>query len=96
MQATGVVSARYAGHSLWAGFMPAVAHAGADVWKSQQVSRRKSMQVLAGYVRDAACSMIMQARRSCNFVDVAHQTQIDSQSYPPQAINYFRYQKASR
>jgi hypothetical protein len=25
----------------------------ADVWKIQQVSRHKSMQVLAGYVRDA-------------------------------------------
>jgi len=31
----------------------AAARAGADVWKIQQVSRHKSMQVLSGYVRDA-------------------------------------------
>ncbi len=43
----------YAGHSLRAGFVTAAARAGADVWKIQQVSRHKSMQVLSGYVRDA-------------------------------------------
>jgi len=49
----GLDPARYAGHSLRAGFVTAAARAGADVWKIQQVSRHKSMQVLSGYVRDA-------------------------------------------
>ena len=51
--AAGLDPARYAGHSLRAGFVTAAARNGADVWKIQQVSRHKSMQVLAGYVRDA-------------------------------------------
>ena len=51
--AAGLDPARYAGHSLRAGFVTAAARAGSDVWKIQQVSRHKSMQVLAGYVRDA-------------------------------------------
>ena len=51
--AAGLDPARYAGHSLRAGFVTAAARAGADVWKIQQVSRHKSLQVLSGYVRDA-------------------------------------------
>ncbi len=51
--AAGLDPARYAGHSLRAGFVTAAARAGADIWKIQQVSRHKSMQVLSGYVRDA-------------------------------------------
>jgi len=51
--AAGLDPARYAGHSLRAGFVTAAARAGTDVWKIQQVSRHKSMQVLSGYVRDA-------------------------------------------
>ncbi len=51
--AAGLDPAHYAGHSLRAGFVTAAARAGADVWKIQQVSRHKSMQVLSGYVRDA-------------------------------------------
>jgi len=51
--AAGLDPTRYAGHSLRAGFVTAAARAGADVWKIQQVSRHKSMQVLSGYVRDA-------------------------------------------
>ena len=43
----------YSGHSLRAGFVTAAARAGADVWKIQQVSRHKSIQVLSDYVRDA-------------------------------------------
>jgi hypothetical protein len=35
------------------GRVTAAARAGADVWKIQQVSRHKSLQVLSGYVRDA-------------------------------------------
>jgi integrase len=53
VQAAGLDPTRYGGHSLRAGFVTAAARAGADVWKIQQVSRHKSMQVLAGYVRDA-------------------------------------------
>lgn len=49
----GLDPARFAGHSLRAGFVTAAAMSGADVWKIQQVSRHKSMQVLSGYVRDA-------------------------------------------
>jgi len=51
--AAGLDPSRYAGHSLRAGFVTAAARAGADVWKIQQVSRHKSVQVLSGYVRDA-------------------------------------------
>ncbi len=51
--AAGLDPARYAGHSLRAGFVTAAARAGADVWKIQQVSRHRSLQVLSGYVRDA-------------------------------------------
>ena len=51
--AAGLDPERYAGHSLRAGFVTSAARAGADVWKIQQVSRHKSMQVLSGYVRDA-------------------------------------------
>jgi integrase len=51
--AAGLDPRRYAGHSLRAGFVTSAARAGADVWKIQQVSRHKSMQVLSGYVRDA-------------------------------------------
>ena len=51
--AAGLDPARYAGHSLRAGFVTEAARNGADIWKIQQVSRHKSMQVLAGYVRDA-------------------------------------------
>ena len=53
VQAAGLDPARFAGHSLRAGFVTAAAMSGADVWKIQQVSRHKSMQVLSGYVRDA-------------------------------------------
>ena len=53
VQAAGFDPARYGGHSLRAGFVTAAARTGADVWKIQQVSRHKSMPVLAGYVRDA-------------------------------------------
>ena len=48
----GLDPARYAGHSLRAGFVTEAARTGADIWKIQQVSRHKSMQVLSGYVRD--------------------------------------------
>lgn len=51
--AAGLDPDRYAGHSLRAGFVTAAARAGADVWKIQQVSRHKSLQVLSSYVRDA-------------------------------------------
>jgi integrase len=52
-EAAGLDPAHYGGHSLRAGFVTAAARAGADVWKIQQVSRHRSMQVLSGYVRDA-------------------------------------------
>ncbi|MCK8786579.1 tyrosine-type recombinase/integrase [Roseomonas sp. NAR14] len=42
----------FAGHSLRAGFITAAARAGATVFRIQDVSRHKSLQVLAGYVRE--------------------------------------------
>ena len=49
----GYVAADFAGHSLRAGFLTAAARAGASVFKMREVSRHRSMQVLADYVRDA-------------------------------------------
>ncbi len=49
----GYVAGDFAGHSLRAGFLTAAARAGASVFKMREVSRHKSMQVLADYVRDA-------------------------------------------
>lgn len=51
--AAGYDPENFAGHSLRAGFLTAAARSGASVFKMQEVSRHKSMQVLAGYVRDA-------------------------------------------
>ena len=49
----GYVASDFAGHSLRAGFLTAAARSGASVFKMREVSRHKSMQVLADYVRDA-------------------------------------------
>ncbi len=43
----------FAGHSLRAGFLTSAARAGASVFKMQEQSRHKSIQVLSTYVRDA-------------------------------------------
>ena len=51
--AAGYPAADFAGHSLRAGFLTAAARSGASVFKMREVSRHKSMQVLADYVRDA-------------------------------------------
>jgi len=51
--AAGYDPARFAGHSLRAGFITAGARAGAGVFKLKEVSRHKSTDVLASYVRDA-------------------------------------------
>jgi len=51
--AAGYGAADFAGHSLRAGFLTAAARSGASVFKMREVSRHKSMQVLADYVRDA-------------------------------------------
>jgi len=40
-------------HSLPAGFLTAAARSGAGVFKIREVSRHRSMQALADYVRDA-------------------------------------------
>jgi hypothetical protein len=40
-------------HSLRAGFLTSAARRGASVFKMRDVSRRKSMDVLQAYVRDA-------------------------------------------
>ena len=51
--AAGLSAADYSGHSLRSGFLTAAARAGASIWKMQEVSRHKSVQVLSGYVRSA-------------------------------------------
>jgi site-specific recombinase XerD len=51
--AAGYDPAAFAGHSLRAGFLTSAARAGASVFKMREVSRHKTMQVLADYVRDA-------------------------------------------
>ncbi len=43
----------FAGHSLRAGLLTAAARSGTNVFKMRKVSRHRSMQVLADYVRDA-------------------------------------------
>lgn len=52
-QAAGYDPAAFAGHSLRAGFLTAAARAGASIFKMQEVSRHKSVDILAAYVRDA-------------------------------------------
>ncbi len=51
--AAGLKPEDYAGHSLRSGFLTSAARAGASIWKMQEVSRHKSVQVLSGYVRSA-------------------------------------------
>ncbi len=51
--AAGYDPVRFAGHSLRADFITAGARAGASVFKLKEVSRHKSTDVLASYVRDA-------------------------------------------
>jgi integrase len=48
---TGLDPALFSGHSLRAGFLTSAAEAGATVFKMMEVSRHKSVDVLAGYVR---------------------------------------------
>ena len=52
-KAAGLDPARFSGHSLRAGFLTAAAQAGASIWKMQEQSRHKSLDVLSGYVRSA-------------------------------------------
>jgi integrase len=49
--AAGLSADDYAGHSLRSGFLTSAAAAGASIWKMQEVSRHKSVDVLSGYVR---------------------------------------------
>ncbi len=51
--AAGLEPAGFSGHSLRSGFLTAAAQAGASIWKMQEVSRHKSVQVLSTYVRAA-------------------------------------------
>ncbi|CAH2606109.1 Site-specific integrase (plasmid) [Rhodovastum atsumiense] len=51
--AAGYNPRRFGGHSLRAGFITSAARGGASIFKIQEVSRHRSVQVLAGYVRDA-------------------------------------------
>jgi len=49
----GLDPGAFAGHSLRAGFLTSAARAGASIWKMQEQSRHKSLNVLSGYVRSA-------------------------------------------
>lgn len=51
--AAGYDPTQFAGHSLRAGFLTEGASQGATIFKLQEVSRHKSVQVLADYVRNA-------------------------------------------
>ncbi len=51
--AAGYDPARFTGHSLRAGFITAGTRAGASVFKLKEVSRHRSTDVLASYIRDA-------------------------------------------
>ena len=51
--AVGLEAADFAGHSLRAGFVTSAAEAGASIFKMAEVSRHRSTDVLAGYVRSA-------------------------------------------
>ena len=52
-RAAGYDPALFGGHSLRAGFITSAARTGASIFKIQEISRHRSLQVLAGYVRDA-------------------------------------------
>ena len=52
-KAAGHDPALFGGHSLRAGFITSAARTGASIFKIQEISRHRSPQVLAGYVRDA-------------------------------------------
>jgi site-specific recombinase XerD len=49
----GLDPAEHSGHSLRSGFLTSGAEAGASIWKLQEVSRHKSVDVLANYIRSA-------------------------------------------
>jgi hypothetical protein len=49
----GLDPASFAGHSLRSGFLTSAAEHGASVFKMMDVSRRKSVDTLRGYVRNA-------------------------------------------
>ncbi|WP_380784288.1 site-specific integrase [Sphingomonas sp. R86520] len=51
--AAGYDPSQFAGHSLRAGFLTEGASQGATIFKLQEVSRHKSVQILADYVRNA-------------------------------------------
>ncbi|MBD9358952.1 site-specific integrase [Methylomonas albis] len=51
--AVGLNAADFAAHSLRAGFVTSAAEAGASIFKLAEVSRHRSTDVLAGYVRSA-------------------------------------------
>ena len=53
-QKVGLDPAAVAAHSLRSGFLTEAAKAGASLPKMQEVSRQKKVEVLLGYVRDAA------------------------------------------
>ena len=49
----GLDAGEFGAHSLRAGFVTSAAEAGASIFKMAEVSRHKSTDVLAGYVRSA-------------------------------------------
>jgi site-specific recombinase XerD len=49
----GMDATQFSAHSMRAGFLTTAAQNGASVFKMQEVSRHRSMDVLSGYVRSA-------------------------------------------
>jgi len=61
----GLDAAEFSGHSLRAGFATSAAETGASILKIVETTRRKSVDVLAAYVRRWTCSRTTRERRSC-------------------------------
>jgi hypothetical protein len=53
--AIGLDASKFGSHSMRSGWISTAAKNGAGVWKMKEISRHKSTDVLAGYVR-ASCS----------------------------------------
>ncbi len=49
----GLDASRYGSHSMRSGWISTAARNGASLWKMKEISRHKSTDALAGYVREA-------------------------------------------
>jgi hypothetical protein len=49
----GLDASKFGSHSMRSGWISTAARNGASVWKMKEISRHKSTDVLAGYIREA-------------------------------------------